>query len=210
MVLSNHMYILKEGVATSCMVMEGDMDLKDNWFALTEGSHAGSIPHVTLMVGFGYEARSLGPAIRKASYLKWEKTEIPRMEGAVMDGVKVWRVKLNVDDVSQPEVVRRSRHHGREMTDHPDTPNIFANLPGSLWSTSAEDVGLVDVEPVVITVKEDTKLTVPVWRSQYPLSEEKERGIEPTLEGLVTSAVIYPTVSQWNTPILPVKKRGYG
>ncbi|CAB1345030.1 unnamed protein product [Coregonus sp. 'balchen'] len=69
-VTSNHMYILKEGVATSCMVMDGDVVLTDKWFALPSDS----IPHVTLFVGFGYEARSLGPAVKAASCLRWNKT----------------------------------------------------------------------------------------------------------------------------------------
>lgn len=43
-VTSNHMYILKEGVATSCMIMDGDVDLADKWYAL----NSDSVPHVTL------------------------------------------------------------------------------------------------------------------------------------------------------------------
>ncbi|CAB1325851.1 unnamed protein product, partial [Coregonus sp. 'balchen'] len=45
-VTSNHMYILKEGVATSCMVMDGDVVLTDKWFGLPSDS----VPHVTLLV----------------------------------------------------------------------------------------------------------------------------------------------------------------
>lgn len=127
-----------------------------------------------------------------------------------MDGVAVWRVKLNVDDVSLPEVVRRSHCHGREMSDHPDTHNLLAKVPSTLWTTSAEDVGLVDVEPVTISIREDSRLTIPVWRSQYPLSEEKTKGIEPTLTGLLGGSVLHPTVSPWNMPILPVKKGDTG
>lgn len=43
-VTSNHMYKLKEGVTTSCMIMDGDVDLADKWYAL----NSDSVPHVTL------------------------------------------------------------------------------------------------------------------------------------------------------------------
>ncbi|CAB1318619.1 unnamed protein product [Coregonus sp. 'balchen'] len=45
-VTSNYMYVLKKGVATRCMVMDREIDLKENWFTMTSGS----VPHVTLMV----------------------------------------------------------------------------------------------------------------------------------------------------------------
>lgn len=102
-----------------------------------------------------------------------------------MDGGAIWRVKLNVEDVSRTEVVRRSRYHGREMSDHPDTHNLLAQVPSTLWTTSAEDVGLVDVEPVVVSKRTDSRLTVPVWRSQYQLSEEKTNP-EGVVEGQCT------------------------
>lgn len=96
------------------------------------------------------------------------------------------------------------------MSDHPDTHNLLAQVPSTLWTTSAEDVGLVDVEPVVVSIRTDSRLTVPVWRSQYQLSEEKTKGIEPTLKGLLKGNVLHPTKSLWNTPILPIKKGGTG
>uniref|UniRef100_A0A4W5Q2K7 ribonuclease H n=1 Tax=Hucho hucho TaxID=62062 RepID=A0A4W5Q2K7_9TELE len=203
---SNHMYVLKEGVATSCMMMDGDVDLREKWFTMDSDS----TPHITLMIGFGYEARSLGPAVKKAEVLSWTKTNIPNVSTAQMNGYTIWRVRINVEDTSNPEVVRRARFHGREMTDHPDTDNMLSRVPGRLWTTSSEDVGLVDVEPVKITLKTDTLVHLPVYKPQYPLSNEKERGIEPTITGLCGSKVLTPTRSPWNTPILPVKKGDTG
>ncbi|CAB1350840.1 unnamed protein product [Coregonus sp. 'balchen'] len=96
------------------------------------------------------------------------------------------------------------------MTDHPDTVNIFNQLPEQLWTLTAEDVGLVNIEPVLVSIREDSELSIPVNKRQYPLSEEKTRGIEPTISGLLKGQVIYPTSSKWNTPILPVKKGDTG
>lgn len=96
------------------------------------------------------------------------------------------------------------------MTDHPDTENILSRVPGQLWTTSPEDVGLVDVEPIKIRIRTDVQTHLPIYKPQYPLSDEKVRGIESTIKGLRGSQVLTPTRSQWNTPILPVKKGDTG
>ncbi|XP_055741995.1 uncharacterized protein LOC129825909 [Salvelinus fontinalis] len=201
-----HLYVLKEGVATNCVMMDGDVDLRDNWFTMDSDS----APHVTLMVGFGYEARSLGPAIKLAETLTWTKTNISNMSTAHMGETQVWTIRINVEDTSIPEVVRRAHFHGREMTAHPDTDNMLSRISDRLWTTSPEDVGLVDVEPIKIQVRTDTPAHLPVYRPQYPLSEEKVRGIEPTIARLQNSSVLFHTTSPWNTPILPVKKGSTG
>ena len=189
----SHLYVLREGVATSCVVMDDDVDLRDKWFTMDSDS----TPHVTLMVGFGYEARSLGPAVKKAEVLTWTKTNLPNVSTTYMGETQVWRIRINEEDTSIPEVVSRARFHGREMTDHPDTENMLSRIPDQLWTTSPEDVGLVDVEPVTILVDEDTPARLPVYRPQYPLSEEKVRGIEPTIAGLLDSKVLFHTTSPW-------------
>nr|XP_023994973.1 uncharacterized protein LOC112071771 [Salvelinus alpinus] len=205
-VFSHHIYVLKEGVAASCLMSDGDVDLVEKWFTLDSDS----APHVTLLVGFGYEARSLGPAIKVAVDLAWTDTSLNHVSTAFMGDHQVWRIRINEEDTSIPEVARRTRFHGREMTDHPDTDNMLSRIPDQLWITSPEDVGLVDVEPIKILLKTDTPAHLLVYRPQYPLSEEKVRGIEPTIAGLQNSSVLFHTTSPWNTPILPVKKGSTG
>ncbi|KAK1792092.1 hypothetical protein P4O66_001870 [Electrophorus voltai] len=45
---------------------------------------------------------------------------------------------------------------------------------------------------------------------QYPHKPEAEWGIRDTTEGLIHAGVLEPSVSEWNTPILPVEKKGTG
>ena len=75
-------------------MMDGDVGLRDKWIT----KDLDSIPHVTLMVGFGYEARSLGPAVKKAEALTWSKTNLSNISTAHMGETQVWRIKINVED----------------------------------------------------------------------------------------------------------------
>uniref|UniRef100_A0AAY4DTT8 ribonuclease H n=1 Tax=Denticeps clupeoides TaxID=299321 RepID=A0AAY4DTT8_9TELE len=46
--------------------------------------------------------------------------------------------------------------------------------------------------------------------SQYPHKPQAEAGIAETIEGLIDAGVLEPSGSPWNTPILPVEKKGTG
>lgn len=43
-----------------------------------------------------------------------------------------------------------------------------------------------------------------------PTRTQAEEGIKDTIEGLLQKGVIEPSQSEWNTPILPVEKKGTG
>ncbi|XP_070411319.1 uncharacterized protein [Nothobranchius furzeri] len=73
-----------------------------------------------------------------------------------------------------------SRSHGRERTDHPDALTMLDSLPTSLCSTGPTDVGYA------------------------------EEGIGDTIDGLLQAGVLEPSMSEWNTPILPVEKKNTG
>ncbi|XP_068998257.1 uncharacterized protein [Embiotoca jacksoni] len=50
----------------------------------------------------------------------------------------------------------------------------------------------------------------PVWVSQYPHKPAAAAGIAETIQGLLNSGVLEESTSAWNTPILPVEKKGTG
>lgn len=70
----------QEGVAAPVILQP---HLK-SWYLLG----AESAPHVTLAVGNGFEARSLGPMIRRASKLQWEPTSTPGINKATTENVE--------------------------------------------------------------------------------------------------------------------------
>ena len=61
------------------------------------------------------------------------------------------------------------------------------------------------MHPVKINIDPSKKLP---RKPQYPLRPEAEAGIAPVVEALLKQGIIIPTVSQCNTPILPVRKPG--
>ncbi|GAB0207316.1 protein NYNRIN-like [Grus japonensis] len=58
-------------------------------------------------------------------------------------------------------------------------------------------------EPVVIQLKPDAK---PVRRKQYPVKLEARKGLEPVVEQFLKYGLLRECQSEYNTPILPVKK----
>lgn len=83
---------------------------------------------------------------------------------------------------------------------------MLSTLPHSLWAQGHEDVGLCKVS----TVSFELISTDPIWLYQYPHKPEATEGLANTVEGLLRAGVLEPSQSQWNTPILPVKKHGTG
>uniref|UniRef100_A0A5F8G6B5 Reverse transcriptase domain-containing protein n=1 Tax=Monodelphis domestica TaxID=13616 RepID=A0A5F8G6B5_MONDO len=97
-------------------------------------------------------------------------------------------------------VIFSERQEGKE---HP----IFAipeNIPESLWATSSSDVGLLKLAvPVQIKTKSSPPPSIP----RYPLSTEAIEGITPVIVSLIKHGIIIPCKSEYNMPILPVKKK---
>uniref|UniRef100_K7E2C3 Gag-Pol polyprotein n=1 Tax=Monodelphis domestica TaxID=13616 RepID=K7E2C3_MONDO len=85
-------------------------------------------------------------------------------------------------------------------------PSIFEipkDIPESLWATSSSDVGLLkSAVPVQIKTKSSPPPSIP----QYPLSKEAIEGITPVINSLIEQGIIIPCKSEYNTPILPIKK----
>lgn len=99
------------------------------------------------------------------------------------------------------------RFHGREKTDHPDTPALLSRLPEGLWSQGHTDVGFCHSAPPVSFELTDY---TPIWQKQYPHKQAAEEGIQDTIDGLLASGVLESSESAWNTPILPVEKANTG
>ena len=79
------------------------------------------------------------------------------------------------------------------------------NVPISLWTTHANEVGLLlSAEPVHIAWKKNKPFPSV---AQYPLSRHAEQGLEPIIDSLLQQGGLVFTSSPCNTPILPVKKR---
>uniref|UniRef100_A0AAY4DZI5 ribonuclease H n=1 Tax=Denticeps clupeoides TaxID=299321 RepID=A0AAY4DZI5_9TELE len=81
-------------------------------------------------------------------------------------------------------------------------PRCTDNVP----AVGPTDVGCVGIPPVTFTLH----TSAPLWQSQYPHKPQAEAGIAETIEGLIDAGVLEPSGSPWNTPILPVEKKGTG
>ena len=91
----------------------------------------------------------------------------------------------------------------KEVTLKP--PSILASVPVDLWALHANHVGLLNVPPYQAKINPNK---YPVYIKQYPLSKEKEEGIQPVIESLLKQGVIVKRRSQNNTPINPILKPG--
>lgn len=85
-----------------------------------------------------------------------------------------------------------ARSHGRERTDHPDAEQLVIEMPPQLWAEGPTDVGLTNCDPITFQVQ-----------SCPPQISE-------TIIGLLDTGVLEDSYSSWNTPILPVEKKGTG
>lgn len=76
-------------------------------------------------------------------------------------------------------------------------PNAWAETGG---------LGLAKEQPPVVVTLKPT--AVPVRVRQYPLSREAREGIKPHIRRFLELGILKPCQSEWNTPVLPVKKPG--
>uniref|UniRef100_A0A3B4VNR6 ribonuclease H n=1 Tax=Seriola dumerili TaxID=41447 RepID=A0A3B4VNR6_SERDU len=79
-------------------------------------------------------------------------------------------------------------------------PSVLASVPSMLWAQHANHVGLLDVEPYQAKMN---SAKYPVSVKQYPLSKEKEEGIQPVIESLLKQGVIvkWTKNSKWYTGV---------
>ncbi|XP_066228780.1 uncharacterized protein [Saccopteryx leptura] len=75
------------------------------------------------------------------------------------------------------------------------------------WAETAGPGLAVQRPPVVVYLKPSA---TPVRVKQYYMSKEAREGIRPHLKRLLGQGILRPCQSEWNTPLLPVKKPGTG
>lgn len=200
------MYIGPPGVSLSVQLTHDQM----LWYHMAHPTDPGVLPcrpHISLMIAPDHTAKDLGPFTKRCiEATDWRPTTIPSLSYShTLDSYKVTCAPAQVPSTLEHSLLNRP--HGRETMDADGSSTLLDSLPASLWSVSPTDVGMCNVSPVTFSVSGD-----PVYVSQYPMSPAGEEGIADTIEGLLAAGVIIPLTcpSPWNTPILPVEKKGTG
>lgn len=189
----------QEGVALS---VEDNMFLK-RWYEVPN-----ACPHITVLVNKECESKQIGPMMKRAMEVQWQKTCNPIIStspdgtmtkilfGAAVRGLSQ-HVQIMTDTKSITDRIGSDRIG--ELKD-----DMIAQVPVSLWSQHDTDVGLVrSVTPVQVKLMRAVRLP---RKPQYPLKPDAEQGIDNTITGLRQTGVLIPTTSPCNTPILPVMK----
>lgn len=157
----------------------------------------GSVPHVSLAVTKHHSPKELGPMVKLASTLPYDSTE----RDGVFFNKQHGMFKIILPQGSE-ELTRTAKVYRRRVFEnHPDTDKYLSMVPESIWMTHPNDVGETDH-----VVKVQLTTDKPIYCKQYPLKEDQKAGIQETIDGLLASGVIYETVSDYNTPLFPVKK----
>ncbi|XP_049329231.1 uncharacterized protein LOC125790791 [Astyanax mexicanus] len=142
---------------------------------------------------------------RAVEALDWTETQIPQI--TYSNSTKSYCIQIQAIDRVLWEHRFISRHHGRELCDHQHTEILLASIPDTLWATGPTDVGLVnDCADITFELQTDRA----IWVRQYSHKPIAEEGIADTIQGLCQAGVLEPSNSPWNTPILPVEKKGTG
>uniref|UniRef100_A0A3Q3JDL1 ribonuclease H n=1 Tax=Monopterus albus TaxID=43700 RepID=A0A3Q3JDL1_MONAL len=190
------LYVGPEGVS-SLVHLPDDLQ---NLYMLSENS----APQIALLVRGGADAKNLGPMIHSClKAIDWMCTQNAQLQFS--PSTQCYAVEHNSQLTLTLEKCLLNRNHNRENIDHPLTQTLLDRLPPSLWSAGPTDVGLLTVDPVMITLREGA---VPLYQAQYPLTQQQVSGIEKTIHGLLEAGVLTPTHSSWNTLIHPVPKAG--
>ena len=189
-----NIYVAQVGVAAGVTLTPE----QQQWYMMDDEA----APHVSLALHPDHQAKELGSIVKTAeAQIDWQRTELPYVWFS--PATQIYKIVTSATDTALLEHIQVSRHHGREKTDHPDTATMLQDLPSSLWATGPTDVGRVACTPVSFKLV----LTEPIWIRQYPHKQRAERGIADTIDGLLKKGVLEPSVSRWNTPILPVEKK---
>uniref|UniRef100_A0A3P8VXG3 Gypsy retrotransposon integrase-like protein 1 n=1 Tax=Cynoglossus semilaevis TaxID=244447 RepID=A0A3P8VXG3_CYNSE len=194
---TQNIYVAPEGVAAGVDLTPDQLD----WYMM--GDEAA--PHVSLALHPRHQAKELGGMVKRAlAQTDWQLTQIPQVHFSPT--TNTYRIMLCAVNTATLEHEQIARHHGREKTDHEGAKAMLNTLPDHLWADDPTDVGLTDCPPVKFSVNTDT----PIWIRQYPHKPQAEAGIHDTITGLLEKGVLEPSHSAWNTPILPVEKKGTG
>lgn len=195
---STCVWVGKEGVAAG-------VDLTPEQLVWYKGSAEAS-PHISLAVHANHQAKDLGPMCKRLSQLTdWQFSQIPQVLFSPSEGA--YKITQGATDMVLLEHRQVERWHGREKTDHEDAAKMLTTLPEELWSAGPTDVGFCShIPPITFDLTD----TTPIWQTQYKHKPAAEVGISDTIEGLLAAGVLEPSVSSWNTPILPVEKQNTG
>ncbi|XP_056308428.1 uncharacterized protein LOC130219955, partial [Danio aesculapii] len=192
---STGLLIGKEGVvAPICLTEE-----QETWYKMRQTA----APHISLALHPTHEARELGSMTKRLlTVTDWEPTDNTQLYySPSADSYKVVRETLDLGTLEHKWI---SRCHGRDKSDGEGAEELINSMPQELWSTGPTDVGYCDITPVTFDISDGQ----PTWVPQYRNKPEAIAGIKPTIEGLLSSGVLTPHQSQWNTPIFPVPKQG--
>ncbi|KAI3367264.1 hypothetical protein L3Q82_008151 [Scortum barcoo] len=163
-----------------------------------------SIPHVTLVVGEGYEQKHIGAMMAEAE----EAIFVPTKENPaiwISKDRRFIKIMISAQGLGQPQTVQMTNESILSVKSDSDLTReeMLQQVPEGLWSQHSADIGLVkSAQPVKVEPG-----ARPPWKNQYPLKEEAILGIEPQIKGLLQAGVLRTTQNpQSNTPLLPVKK----
>ncbi|CAB1315535.1 unnamed protein product, partial [Coregonus sp. 'balchen'] len=177
-VTSNYMYILKEGVATSCMVMDGDVVLTDKWFALPSDS----VPHVTLLEELTTDTvRQLQEAAGAYEQNVWSR------QGARQDHHGIWR--SHTGKTVGPAKLLRSILREEHEKAHGGWKSVVKSVEKAWWHPhmldmareTSESCEVVEVRtPAVETTDENRDILVGDW---VRVKVHSRKWTEPRWEG---------------------------
>ncbi|CAB1344226.1 unnamed protein product [Coregonus sp. 'balchen'] len=177
-VTSNHMYILKEGVATSCMVMDGDVVLTDKWFALPNDS----VPHVTLLEELTTDTvRQLQEAAGAYEQNVWSR------QGARQDHHGIWR--SHTGKTVGPAKLLRSILREEHEKAHGGWKRVAKSVEKAWWHPhmldmareTSESCEVVEVRtPAVETTDDNRDILVGDW---VRVKVHSRKWTEPRWEG---------------------------
>ncbi|XP_059183504.1 endogenous retrovirus group K member 18 Pol protein [Centropristis striata] len=194
---TQNIYVAPEGVAAAVALTSEQAP----WYRMSDEA----APHVSLALHPKHQAKELGSIVKRALLqTDWAPTALPQVHYSVQ--AQTYRIQVSGEDKAILEHTQISRHHGRERTDHAEAAALIDGLPEHLWAQTPTGVGKVQYKPVTFQVQEGS----PLWIRQYPHKVQEEEGIRDTIEGLLQKGVLEPSTSAWNTPILPVEKKGTG
>lgn len=106
-----------------------------------------SVPHITLLVNENFESKELGPMMRRASQVEWEKTDNPLIYMS-QDGAMI-KITCELSMTAHPQVVTiTKRKAGQNVVQEKESENMLMedtrqHVPDKLWSKHDADVGLV-------------------------------------------------------------------
>ncbi|KAJ8342593.1 hypothetical protein SKAU_G00325210 [Synaphobranchus kaupii] len=159
-------------------------------------------PHVTLGVNPGFEAKDIGPMVKRMMQQQYLPTNIP----GLLNGICPTDWFLSLDLKTPVRMEKHTLEVEAMMTLTEEQEEYLQDVPKELWAEGGHDIGLMrSAGQVKIQLKPG--MMGPRVR-QYPLNKDAEEGINTTIQELLKAGVIYPTTSPCNTPILPVKKAG--